>query len=94
MSPSLNVWFCIYCFLFGFEDLGVLSSKPLLDMAHAHARLTKHFGKDGKELKKSHEFAREKALNFLGVMESTKDDIRTISKTKNTKVSKEKSWNV
>jgi DNA-directed RNA polymerase subunit F len=58
-------------------------------MAHAHARLTKHFGKDGKELKKSHEFAREKALNFLGVMESTKDDIRTISKTKNTKVSKE-----
>jgi hypothetical protein len=27
-------------------------------------------------------------------MESTKDDIRTISKTKNTKVSKEKSWNV
>jgi hypothetical protein len=29
--------------------------------------------------------------NFLGVMESTKYDIRTISKTKNTKVSKEKS---
>jgi hypothetical protein len=50
-------------------------------MAHAHARLTKHFGEDGKEPKKSHEFAREKALNFLGVMESTKDDIRTISKT-------------
>ena len=44
-----------------------------------------------KEPKKSHEFAREKALNFLGVMESTKDDIRTISKTKNTKGSKEKS---
>ena len=50
-------------------------------MAHAHDRLTKHFGKDGKEPQKSHEFAREKALNFLGVMESTKDDIRTISKT-------------
>jgi hypothetical protein len=29
-----------------------LSSKPLLDMAHAHDRLTKHFGKDGKEPKK------------------------------------------
>ena len=59
-------------------------------MAHAHARLTKHFGKDGKEPKKSYEFAREKALNFLDVMETTKDDIRTISKAKNTKVSKEK----
>jgi hypothetical protein len=35
---------------------------------------------------KNHEFAMEKALNFLGVMESTIDDIRTISKTKNTKV--------
>ena len=41
-------------------------------MAHVHDRLTKHFGKDGKEPKKiSHEFAREKALNFLGVMEMT-----------------------
>ena len=55
-------------------------------MAHAHDRLTKHFGKDGKEPKKSHEFARELSLNFLGVMESTEDDIRTISKTENTKV--------
>jgi hypothetical protein len=25
-----------------------------------HVRLTKHFGKDGKEPNKSHEFAREK----------------------------------
>jgi hypothetical protein len=44
-SPSLNGCFCIYCFLFGSEDLGVLSSKPLLDMADAHDRLTKHLGK-------------------------------------------------
>jgi len=43
-------------------------------------------GKMEKNHKKTHEFARKKALNFLGVMESTKDDIRTISKTKNTKV--------
>ena len=42
-SPSLNGCFCIYCFLFGSEDLGVLSSKSLYD------RLTKYFGKDGKE---------------------------------------------
>jgi hypothetical protein len=58
-------------------------------MAHAHDRLTNILGKM-ERTKKSHEFAREKALNFLGVMESTNDDIRTISKTKNTKVSKEK----
>jgi hypothetical protein len=51
--PSLNDCFCIYRFLFGCEDLGVLSSKPLLDMADAHDRLTKHFGKDGKNQKKS-----------------------------------------
>ncbi|VDI58497.1 Hypothetical predicted protein [Mytilus galloprovincialis] len=55
-------------------------------MAHAHDRLTKHFGKDGKEAKKSHEFAREKALNFLAVMENTKDDIRTQFNTKNAEV--------
>ncbi|XP_063417365.1 52 kDa repressor of the inhibitor of the protein kinase-like [Mytilus trossulus] len=85
-SPSLNGCFCIYCFLFGSDDLGVLSSKPLLDMAHAHDRLTKHFGKDDKEAKKSHEFAREKALNFLAVMENTKDDIRTQSNTKKAEV--------
>ena len=44
-SPSLNGCFCIYCFLFGSEDLGGLSSKPLLDMAHAHDRLTNILGK-------------------------------------------------
>ena len=63
-----------------------LSEKPLLDMAYAHDRLTKHFGKDGKEAKISHEFAREKALNFLAVMENTKDNIRTQSNTKNAEV--------
>ena len=43
----------------------------------AHARETyKNFGKDGKEPNKSHEFAREKAVNFLGVMESTKDSYK------------------
>ncbi|VDI32434.1 Hypothetical predicted protein [Mytilus galloprovincialis] len=68
------------------DDLGVLSSKPLLDMAHAHDRLTKHFGKDGKEAKISNEFARAKALNFFAVMENTKDDIRTQSNTKNAEV--------
>jgi hypothetical protein len=61
-----------------------------LDMAHAHDRLTNILGKM-ERTKKITRICQEKALNFLGVMESTKDDIRTISKTKNTKGSKEKS---
>ena len=91
-SPSLNGYFCIYCFLFGSEDLGVFVIKTSFRHGPCTWQTYKTFWERWKRTKKNHEFAMEKALNFLGVIEYQRWHSYNIKNEKH-KSSKEKSWN-
>lgn len=67
----------MFCALFGNLDVqGQLATKPLTDMAHAHLRLSQHFGQEGKDAKKVHVQSKEKALDFLTAMEGSRQDVQ------------------
>ncbi|XP_074658629.1 52 kDa repressor of the inhibitor of the protein kinase-like [Tubulanus polymorphus] len=78
-SKAKEGGYCIYCCLFGSSDLGILSTSPLTDMKHTHARLGAHYGTDKKEPKKTHLEAHEKVLQFLNVHENKQKTVVELS---------------